>query len=116
MKPLLLLLLLSLTSCAPMPQPDKLFPGVTHLTPLEDVELIIHEVSLGECLWACNKIAWEVNPILPILALGVAPACGRAYHDGTGGVSKCEVWVPKGDLGAMKHELRHCQGMADRWY
>jgi len=115
-KLILLIACLFISSCAPMPQPDKMFKGVQRLTPLEDVELIIHEVSLGECLWKCNKIAWEVNPILPILALGAAPACGRAWHDGKGGISKCEIWVPKGDKGAMKHELRHCQGMADRWY
>ena len=110
MKALCLIICLMLSGCSVMPY--KLCSEVDTPTPLDQVNLTVHELSIWESSWHCHKLAWEYNPLMMILAFGTLPACSEVtYKDGK--VEACEVWVPNGSKYLLEHELRHCMGYRD---
>jgi len=109
----ILLVVLLLASCAPLPG-GKFLPGVTHETALQDIpELEVHEVALPVSMAKCHWVMFKERPIFTLIFIGGILACADVIPDGKGGVQRCEVWAP-GFL--MAHELEHCKGWADRWY
>lgn len=114
MKLIIILLLLVLPACAPMPG-GKFLPGITHATELKDIpELVVHDCNIFQSTAMCNWLLLKQGSILPILAVGGIIACADVQIDTKGGVWRCEVWAPTDYM--MKHELLHCNGWADKWY
>jgi len=108
-----LLVVLILSSCAPLPG-GKFLPGITTETSLKDIpDLDVHEVALPVATIKCHGKMFKERPIFTVLFFGGIWACADVIPDGKGGVRRCEVWAPSF---LLKHELEHCKGWADRWY
>jgi hypothetical protein len=107
-----LIICLMISSCSVMPY--KLSSNVDRPTPIESVNLIIHEESIWMSSYHCHKLAWRTNPIFMLAALGTIPAFADvSYSISRRVVTDCEVWCPKGDEYLLSHELRHCMGYRD---
>jgi hypothetical protein len=116
MNKIIIFLFLLLVSCAPMPG-NTLQEGVTHETPLDQMELVIHKGNYIDTSIACHKITWPIKPWLSLLSIplnaGIVPACCEITYDGNGGIERCEVWYSHFDF-LLQHELKHCMGY-DEW-
>jgi hypothetical protein len=115
MKLLCLIICLLISSCSVMPY--KLSSNVDRPTPIESVNLTIHAESIWMSSYHCHKLAWRINPIFMVAALGTIPACADvSYSISRRVVTDCEVWYPKGDEYLLEHELKHCMGYKDSLY
>ena len=112
MKVICIIFCLFLSGCGVMPY--KLCSKVDQPTPLSEIKLTVHEESLLMSSYHCHKLAWKMNPLIMIAAIGTIPACAEVtYSKKNRKVKECEVWVPRGDKYMLEHELRHCEGYKD---
>ena len=114
---LILILAATLCSCTPMPG-NKLLPGLTQPTPIEQVQVTEHIGPLStsyncmRLMIANGQVFWPV--FIMANSLGYIPACADVRWDTETGVIKtCDVYLSF-DMDSMrKHEMRHCEGYAD---
>jgi len=96
---------------------NTLYPGLTEPTPLDQIDLTI-TIGIDEASQFCNNqmIELERYGLLAFTCLfnGCVTLGCAVYKYEDGKMQTCDVYVAWEWL--LGHELRHCQGYADRWY
>lgn len=117
-KYIILVLVVLLSSCAPMPG-NTLFKGMTEPMKISEIE-DFKEIPQG--FWktnaSCYANAFKNSPIkATISAALMAPILGCSSIVKRGDkIVKCHIYYPKGDEYIRQHELRHCMGYKDVLY
>lgn len=120
-KYLILLLVLSLSSCAPMPG-NTLFKEVKEPMKISEIkDFKENPQNLLKVVGSCYIVSMKANPIFTTVAtgLGVPPialGCADIRVNRDGVITKCHIYYPTGDERIRQHELRHCMGYKDVFF
>ena len=117
-KYVIVLLVVLLSSCAPMPG-NTLFKSMKEPTKISEIE-DFKEIPQG--FWktnaSCYANGFKHKPVMATISLLLgAPILGcSSIRVREGKVVKCHIYYPKGDEYIRQHELRHCMGYKDVLY
>lgn len=111
----ILLLLLLLAACAPMPG-TTLFPELTHPTPIEQVEVVVTIDAFETQKYCWESIPTHQKVLSCILNACWIPACAMPFRNTEGDIKKCYVYLSFDNDYLREHELKHCEGFKDVFY
>jgi len=111
----ILLAILLVSSCAPMPGND-LLTGLSQPTSLETVR-ITKTVGLWETTSFCNRgMEPHVVALNCLLNACVVMGCADVKWNEEGHIESCDIYVAYDWDWIVDHEMRHCMGYADVFY